>query len=148
MRMDSGLNLRLKEARELRGWTVEKAANLCGVTARTFVDWEAGKKAPRVSRLITLAGVLGVAVTWLINGDDDLDPHESNVSRLDKLASRLEMAVNRSRNPRRARCRSTQSDDELDATPRATSAPWRSRTRSSMPGRAGSRSRQLRSWAP
>ena len=59
MRMDSGLNLRLKEARELRGWTVEKAANLCGVTARTFVDWEAGKKAPRVSRLITLAGVLG-----------------------------------------------------------------------------------------
>ena len=97
MRMDSGLNLRLKEARELRGWTVEKAANLCGVTARTFADWEAGKKAPRVSRLMTLAGVLGVAVTWLINGDDDLDPHESNVSRLDKLASRLDMAVSRSR---------------------------------------------------
>jgi transcriptional regulator with XRE-family HTH domain len=97
MHMESGINIRLKEARELRGWSIEKAANLAGVAPRTFADWESGRKAPRVSRLMGLAGILGVAVTWLINGNDELDPHETSRSRLDKLASRLDMAVKRSR---------------------------------------------------
>lgn len=97
MRFDSAFHDRLRESRELRGWTVAQAANMIGITARTLSDWEAGKKAPRMNRLMKAAGVYGVAVIWLINGDDSLDPHETARSRMDKLAVRLDMAVKRSR---------------------------------------------------
>ena len=96
MQIDSGLNHRLKEARELRGFSVEQAANLAGVTVQTYRDWEAGRKAPRVNRLMMVAGLMGVAVMWLLNGDDDLDPNEATLSKLDRLAGRLDLAVKRS----------------------------------------------------
>ena len=97
MHFESALRTRLKEARELRGWTIAEAANMIGITARTLSDWEAGKTAPRMNRLMKAAGVYGVAVIWLINGDDDFDPNETARSRMDKLTTRLDMAVKRSR---------------------------------------------------
>jgi len=97
MEFDSALHTRLKEARELRGWNVAEAANMIGVTQRTLAEWEAGKKAPRMNRLMKAAGVYGVAVIWLINGSDDLDPNETARSRMEKLTTRLDMAVKRSR---------------------------------------------------
>ena len=97
MHFDSHLHTRLKEARELRGWSIAEAANMIGVTARTLSDWEASRKTPRMNRLMKTAGVYGVAVIWLINGNDDLDPNETARSRIDKLTTRLDMAVKRSR---------------------------------------------------
>ena len=95
MNFDSNVGSRLKEARELRGWTIANAANMIGVTAKTLIEWETGRRAPRVNRLMTAAGVLGVAVVWLINGDGTLDPNETSRSRLEKLENRLNMALNR-----------------------------------------------------
>ena len=43
-----------------------------------------------------VAGLMGVAVMWLLNGDDDLDPNEATLSKLDRLAGRLDLAVKRS----------------------------------------------------
>lgn len=97
MRFDSALHDRLKESREIRGWSIAQAANMIGVTARTLTDWESGRSQPRMNRLMKAAGVYGVAVIWLINGNDELDPNETARSRMDKLAARLEMAVKRSR---------------------------------------------------
>jgi transcriptional regulator with XRE-family HTH domain len=97
VKFDSGLRIRLKEARELRGWSIPQAANMLGVSAKTVSEWEAGKRTPQMSRLMRAAGVLGVAVVWLINGNDEYDPQGSSRSRIDKLAKRLDMAVTRSR---------------------------------------------------
>ena len=59
---------RLKAAREARGLTVKQFATRAGVKASTVEAWENGRNEPRGNKLMTLAGLLGVQLAWLLRG--------------------------------------------------------------------------------
>lgn len=54
------------------------------VKPETYKRWEAGGREPRVNKLTTLAGVLGVSPGWLLSGDEE---HISMLSNDEKIAS-------------------------------------------------------------
>lgn len=62
---------RLRVARENAGFTEAGLARRVGVTLRTVHAWESDKAVPRANRLQMLAGVLGVTLTWLLEGRED-----------------------------------------------------------------------------
>lgn len=68
---EASLGQRLRSAREAAGFPVEEAARRLGVLKSTWQAWEAGRKEPRANRLTMMAGVLGVAPSWLLSGMGD-----------------------------------------------------------------------------
>ena len=62
---------RLRVARENAAFTEAELARRLGVTVRTVHAWESDKAIPRANRLQMLAGVLGVTLTWLLEGRED-----------------------------------------------------------------------------
>ncbi len=65
---DDTLGGRLSAARDAAGVTLPDLANRLGVKADSLLNWEADRCEPRPSRLIDLAGILGVSPMWLITG--------------------------------------------------------------------------------
>ncbi len=65
---------RLQNARERQGLSIEDVAKLSGVQKKTLMNWELDRSEPRSSRLIQLAGVLGVQPTFLLNGHGEETP--------------------------------------------------------------------------
>ncbi len=59
---------RLAAARDYAGLSQAALAKRLGVKASTIRKWEDDLAEPRANRLSMLAGVLGVSMTWLING--------------------------------------------------------------------------------
>jgi transcriptional regulator with XRE-family HTH domain len=57
---------RLKAARKLSGLSREKLSRAVECSARTIENWEAGKSAPDVPRLMALAKALGVSTSQLL----------------------------------------------------------------------------------
>ena len=62
---------RIADARVAAGRTQTDIANQLGVKVSTVEKWERGESSPRSNRLVSLAGVLGVSVSWLIVGHGD-----------------------------------------------------------------------------
>lgn len=62
---------RLKVARELAGLTREQLARRIGVETASIAAWESDSRAPRANRVMTLAGLLGVSIGWLLEGRED-----------------------------------------------------------------------------
>jgi HTH-type transcriptional regulator, cell division transcriptional repressor len=101
---------RMAEARVAAGRTQAEIANQLGVKASTVAKWEHGSASPRSNRLASLAGILGVSLSWLIvgHGDeptstDDLDEIKVALNRVqaqlvdtlnevDVLAARIDIA--------------------------------------------------------
>jgi HTH-type transcriptional regulator, cell division transcriptional repressor len=101
---------RMAEARVAAGRTQAEIANQLGVKASTVAKWEHGCASPRSNRLASLAGILGVSLSWLIvgHGDeptstDDLDEIKVALNRVqaqlvdtlnevDVLAARIDIA--------------------------------------------------------
>jgi transcriptional regulator with XRE-family HTH domain len=54
---------RLRELREAAGWTQEQLAERVGVKREAIARWEAGKREPGWSNVLTLAEALGVDCT-------------------------------------------------------------------------------------
>lgn len=62
---------RLAGAREAAGLTQRTLASRLGVKPSVIEGWENDTKEPRANRLQMLSGILGVSLTWLLNGDGD-----------------------------------------------------------------------------
>jgi HTH-type transcriptional regulator, cell division transcriptional repressor len=59
---------RISTARDALDMTVPQLARRLGVKTETIAAWEGDRSEPRANRLIMLAGILGVAPTWLLSG--------------------------------------------------------------------------------
>ena len=62
---------RVAAARENADMTQAALAKRLGIKQSTLRGWEDDLSEPRADRLATLAGVLGVSMMWLINGEGD-----------------------------------------------------------------------------
>jgi transcriptional regulator with XRE-family HTH domain len=62
---------RVAAAREAAGMTQAALARRLGVQLSTLRNWENDMSEPRANRLATLAGLLGVSIMWLINGEGE-----------------------------------------------------------------------------
>jgi transcriptional regulator with XRE-family HTH domain len=62
---------RVAAAREAAGMTQAVLARRLGVRLSTLRSWEDDMSEPRANRLSMLAGLLGVSIMWLINGEGD-----------------------------------------------------------------------------
>ena len=83
---------RLTMARENVGLTPETVAQLIGVTADTYQQWESGEKEPRANRLVNLAGVLRVSAYWILDGGDGEFSIVQDCSATDALRGQIESA--------------------------------------------------------
>jgi transcriptional regulator with XRE-family HTH domain len=59
------MSVRIKEARQARGWSQQDLAERIGVSQPTIVHWEQGTHTPRNMALARLADSLGVSRQWL-----------------------------------------------------------------------------------
>ncbi len=84
------LGKRIAEARELKAYSIKKAARRLSVTEKTFKKWESGKSKPRANKMQMLSGVLGVSLLWLLNGEEQFEPDANNTSQLEKLSQKVE----------------------------------------------------------
>ena len=72
---------RVAAARENAQMTQAALAKRLGVKQSTLRGWEDDLSEPRANRLATLAGVLGVSMMWLINGEGEgLEAPEEGLS--------------------------------------------------------------------
>lgn len=62
---------RLAGARESVGLSQKDLAKRLGVAFKTVKDWESDKAEPRANKLQMLAGLTGVSLMWLLNGEGD-----------------------------------------------------------------------------
>jgi HTH-type transcriptional regulator, cell division transcriptional repressor len=65
---DDTLGGRLSTARDAAGLDIKAVANQLGVKLATLQAWESDRAEPRPSRLVNLAGILGVSPVWLMTG--------------------------------------------------------------------------------
>lgn len=59
---------RISLARDTLDMSVDHSAQVLGVNAQTWVNWENDRAEPRANRLTMLAGVLQVSPGWLLTG--------------------------------------------------------------------------------
>lgn len=81
---------RIRIARENAGLTVEQLATRLGVRIDTIQDWEDGAETPRANRLLTLAGLLNVSLTWLLEGREDEYMHRHGAATPHSLRTQVE----------------------------------------------------------
>lgn len=62
---------RLAAAREATGMTQAQLARRLGVKPSTLRGWEEDVSEPRANRLSMMAGILGVSIMWLLNGEGE-----------------------------------------------------------------------------
>jgi transcriptional regulator with XRE-family HTH domain len=107
---DSDVGKRIAEAREAAGMERAAFGARVGVRPETVAAWETGHRRPRSNRLATIAGVLGVGISWLMIGHGDSPSEQDDlagiapeiaairaelellVARLDRLAGALPKA--------------------------------------------------------
>ena len=70
--------LRIKEAREARGWTQERLAVEMNTTQQTIQRWETGQTDPKASVIKEISKLLGVTVSFIMNVNET----ETSVSSL------------------------------------------------------------------
>ncbi|MCZ4280044.1 helix-turn-helix transcriptional regulator [Kiloniella laminariae] len=83
---------RIATARKSRGLTASQLARRVGVKVSTVNNWESDRSEPRANKLVSMAGVLGVSMMWLIEGNSDgtdLPPSVEVVETAD-LQSKIE----------------------------------------------------------
>lgn len=62
--------LRIKEAREARGWTQEQLAIELNTTQQTVQRWETGQTDPKSSVIKEISRILGITVSFIMNIDN------------------------------------------------------------------------------
>jgi transcriptional regulator with XRE-family HTH domain len=81
---------RMTGAREAAGLSQSDLARRLGVKVKTIRAWENDMAEPRANRLQMLAGLLGVSIMWLLNGEGDgLDGPEQTSEMPDDMAEIL-----------------------------------------------------------
>ena len=66
--------LKIREARESRGWTQEQLANALDTTQQTIQRWETGFTDPKSSGILAISETLGVTVSYLMGMDEPVLP--------------------------------------------------------------------------
>ena len=69
---------RIAQARIDSGWSAKELAGKLGVDTATLSNWENGRRQLSLERLLQIAGLLGVAVSYLL-GQDEQIPHSEPV---------------------------------------------------------------------
>lgn len=89
---DDTLGGRLSAARDAAGVSVADLANRVGVKLESLLAWESDRSEPRPTRLVEVAGILGVSPMWLMTGygsgplmEDDAFPFEAMRVQLKRL---------------------------------------------------------------
>ncbi len=81
---------RMTGAREASGLSQTELARRLGVKVKTIRAWENDRSEPRANRLQMLAGMLGVSIMWLLNGEGDgLEGPETPVEMSDDMTAIL-----------------------------------------------------------
>ena len=91
---------RLKVARDNANLSQEQLAGRVGVMVRSVKAWESGKSVPRANRLQMLAGILGVSLSWLLEGREDGFMESQNAgpeAAMQKELERLNAALDEAR---------------------------------------------------
>lgn len=81
---------RIAQARNQKGYTLKEAARRMSVTEKTFENWEEGKILPRANKVQMLAGVLGVSLLWILDGEEQFEAEAGCLSQLEKLGQKVE----------------------------------------------------------
>ncbi len=68
MDVEDTLGGRLVQARETTGLSTAQLARRLGIKTSTLQGWETDRSEPRSNRLLMLASMLNVSVTWLMVG--------------------------------------------------------------------------------
>jgi len=91
---ETTLGERLQKARESAGLSLALASHLAGVKPATLRDWERDRSAPRVNKLVGLAGILGVSPTHLMAEEGQSDnPASTSRGRQEKLVNQLRTEI-------------------------------------------------------
>ncbi len=77
---------RLKDIRELRGFTQEDLASILGVTRPTISGYETKGTQPDYEKLIKISSTLNVSIDYLLVGSKDLP--DSNIQISEKKVNR------------------------------------------------------------
>lgn len=67
---ETSLGRRIEHARTAKGLSQAELARRLAIKPGTLSSWEQDRSTPRANLLNTLAGILGVSLLWLLNGDD------------------------------------------------------------------------------
>ena len=88
------LGARIQEARKAMGLSVRQLATRMSVKPSNVEKWEQDQSQPRANKLLMLAGVLGVPVLWLLDGEGDTGGgHEVRYLCTSAAAQKLERAM-------------------------------------------------------
>jgi transcriptional regulator with XRE-family HTH domain len=91
---ESTLGERLQKARQNAGLSMTLAAHLAGVKPATLRDWERDRSGPRVNKLVSLAGILGVSPTHLMAEEGQSEnPVATSRGRQEKLLNHLKAEI-------------------------------------------------------
>ena len=81
---------RVAGAREALGIGQPELARRLGIKVKTLRDWENDLAEPRANKLQMLAGILGVSLMWLLNGEGDgVDPPRADAEANDQIRDLL-----------------------------------------------------------
>lgn len=75
-------NARLKSARKTKGYTMQRLADVVGISMRGYQYYESGHREPNFGTLVLLANTLDVSIDWLLGRDDWLRSHGVSVDEL------------------------------------------------------------------
>ena len=84
------LGPRLRVARENAGLTQAELGRRVGVTVHSIEAWENDKHAPRANRMQTLAGVLHVSLSWLLEGRENAFMETQEATTIDAARTEFE----------------------------------------------------------
>ena len=69
--------LRIKEAREARGWTQERLAAEMNTTQQTVQRWESGQTDPKSGIVKEISRLLGITVSFIMNVDGESEEYKT-----------------------------------------------------------------------
>jgi HTH-type transcriptional regulator, cell division transcriptional repressor len=86
------ISKRIRETREARGMTASEFSRLVGVTPTAVWNWEKNSIKPRRPALEAIAKVLGVSISFLLTGREEIREVDAAPQRVASVASILEDA--------------------------------------------------------
>ncbi|MBK1669605.1 hypothetical protein CKO28_16320 [Rhodovibrio sodomensis] len=86
------LGQRIRTQRKRLGLSTAELARQAGVTRDTLSEWERDATTPRSNRLLTLAGVLGTNIGWLLEGHGQCAPRTDPDTEMAALREQLSHA--------------------------------------------------------
>ncbi len=92
--MDAGtLGGRIEQARTAHRMSLRQVSRLLGVKSSTVANWERDRTEPRSNKLLTLAGILNVSMTWLLIGEPAGPEASPDAGLVDQVQRKLQQAI-------------------------------------------------------